>query len=135
MSRATKTRIAENGHPLLNKKFAYKERPSMRGRWIGEKNPLWKGGITAENKKQRTRFRDTLQKEILKRDDYTCQLCGARGGLLHVDHIQPWAEYVELRFSMDNCRTLCQACHYFVTFNKPIPNRKIRWGINPKGGD
>lgn len=90
----------------------------------------WKGNITPINLAERIRFRDTFQKFIFERDNYTCQLCGARGGVLQVDHIQSWADYVELRFDPNNCRTLCMDCHYFITFGKPKPKEVKTWGHN-----
>lgn len=102
----------------------------------GENNPNWKGGITPKNTLQRKIFQQTIQKQIFQRDDYTCQLCGEHGGKLQVDHIQSWAEYVELRFNIDNCRTVCMDCHYFITFNKPLPENIKAWGHNlSKGGE
>jgi hypothetical protein len=95
----------------------------------GSNNPYWKGGITSADKIEREKFVHTMQKRVFERDNYTCQFCGERGGYLQVDHIQSWAEYIELRFSMDNCRTLCMDCHYFITFNKPKPKNVI-WGHN-----
>ncbi len=68
--------------------------------------------LTPYDHRERLRFRNTMQKLIFERDDYTCQMCEARGVALQVDHIQSWKDYVELRFSMDNCRTLCMDCHY-----------------------
>jgi 5-methylcytosine-specific restriction endonuclease McrA len=53
-----------------------------------------------------------------------------KGCALQVDHIQPWAEYVELRFDINNCRTLCMACHYKITFGKDMPKGVTTWGHN-----
>ena len=92
----------------------------------------WKGGITAKNKLERGRFRRDIQKAVFERDNYTCQLCGIRGGDLQVDHIQSWEEYIELRFSMDNCRTLCTKCHYKLTYRRAMPITTKRWGHNLK---
>ena len=94
----------------------------------GEHCHLWKGGVTPQRMKDRTTFTLTISKDVLERDNYTCQMCGKKGGQLHVDHIQPWAEYVEGRFSMDNCRTLCIRCHYKVTFGKEMP-KGSKWGV------
>ena len=96
----------------------------------GKKSHLWKGGITTENQMQRVIFQNTIKKQVLERDNYTCQLCGERGGILHVDHIQSWADYVELRFDMNNCRTLCEDCHYFITWGKKKPDDVKTWGKN-----
>ena len=55
---------------------------------------------------------------------------------MQVDHIQTWAEYTELRFNMNNCRTLCIECHYKITFGKPMPKNVKTWGKNfMKGGN
>lgn len=106
-----------------------KKRPEM----TGENNFNWKGGVTSSSRKERILFGQTIRKLVLERDNYTCQICEARNGngknvYLEVDHIQPWAEYVEGRFSMNNCRTLCMACHYKITFNREMPETITRWG-------
>jgi len=107
-----------------------KKRPYM----TKEKHPNWKGGITRKhsgtNKTERIRFRDEIQKLVLERDNYTCQICGERGGKLQVDHIQSWAEYVDLRFDINNCRTLCMSCHYKITFGREMPENITTWGHN-----
>lgn len=102
--------------------------------YAGEKHHLWKGGITKKEAYQRTLFKKTIRLDVLKRDNYTCVFCNKRGGILHVDHIQSWADYADLRFSMDNCRTLCQACHYKITHHKEFTPEKNKWGVNLKGG-
>jgi hypothetical protein len=92
----------------------------------GEKHPLWRGG--RNEKYLRRRFQLDVVPIVLKRDNYTCQICGIRGVELHVDHIQPWAEYIEGRFDISNCRTLCRECHYQITFGKPMPRDCNSWG-------
>ena len=109
-----------------------KKRPDMIGnklQKLGKGN--WRGGLTTIDKLERSKFRKTMQKLILKRDNYTCQLCGERGGDLQVDHIQSWVDYVDLRFSINNCRTLCKKCHYEITYKKPMAVEKP-WGHNLK---
>jgi|SRR6185369_11040258 len=72
----------------------------------------WKGGITSQNAKVRaSRKYAKWRKTIFERDNYTCQLCGQKGGRLQVDHIKPFAYYPELRFDLSNGRTLCFLCH------------------------
>ena len=94
----------------------------------GALNNKWKGGITSEDRKQRVKFRDIMQKNVFERDEYKCQDCG-KGGYLQVHHIKEWSEYPELRFEMDNCKTLCMKCHYKITFNKDLKDGMI-WGHN-----
>ena len=85
-----------------------------------------------DDRKMRVLFRSRMQKDIFKRDNYACQMCGRRGVSLQVDHIQSWKDYVELRFDMNNCRTLCMNCHYFITFGKQKPETIKTWGHNLK---
>lgn len=78
---------------------------------------LWKGGITPENRRVRTSLEyKTWRRAVFERDDFTCQMCGTRGGpgnpvVLNADHILPFAEYPDLRLDLNNGRTLCEPCH------------------------
>lgn len=94
----------------------------------GKENSNWKGGHRKERKIEMSRsaYKD-WRNQVFTRDNHTCQLCNTRGGYLHADHIKTWSEYPELRYDVSNGRTLCMACHYEITFNKPIPVG-VMWG-------
>jgi hypothetical protein len=98
----------------------------------GSRGGNWKGGVTPEN----TRLRKTAEYQawrsaVFERDDYTCQMCGARNqeGLgrtvvLNADHIMPFWQYPDLRLSLDNGRTLCVSCHRSLpTHGRPLGHR------------
>lgn len=102
---------------------------SRKGKLVGENHWNWQGGKTDPKEVERTKFKRLVQKRILKRDNYTCQVCDQYGGYLQVDHIKSWSDYPELRFEESNCRTLCMACHYYVTFKRKLPKGVI-WGHN-----
>ena len=72
----------------------------------------WRGGVTTENERLRKCSEYKLwRKSVFERDKYTCIFCGQHGGKLHADHIKPFAFFPELRFAIDNGRTLCEECH------------------------
>lgn len=84
------------------------------GHLKGEKNPNWKGGITPIHLAVRTSLEyKRWRKAVYERDNYTCVHCGDnKGGNLNADHIKPFSSHPELRFDIDNGRTLCVDCHH-----------------------
>jgi len=78
----------------------------------GSNNGNWKGGITLLNTTIRKSNEYKLWRvTVFERDKYTCVWCGVRGGTLQADHIKSFAGFPELRFDLDNGRTLCIKCH------------------------
>ena len=83
----------------------------------GEKSYLWRGGLTPINEQVRKNVEYRLWREsVFERDNFTCTWCYARSGkgrivILNADHIKPFALFPELRFAIDNGRTLCVDCH------------------------
>lgn len=78
----------------------------------GDRWHTWRGGITPINQAIRNQVEYKLWREaVFVRDNYTCVWCKQRGGQLNADHIKPFALFPELRFCIDNGRTLCVPCH------------------------
>lgn len=70
---------------------------------------------------------DDRRKQVLERDRYECQECGATNRTLHVHHITPISEGGGHRLS--NLEALCESCHAeehptLVTLSDSITNNK-----------
>lgn len=79
----------------------------------GNKHWNWRGGVTPVNEKIHKSMEYKLwRKAVYERDNYTCIWGGKEhGSKLHADHIKPFSLFPELRFAIDNGRTLCADCH------------------------
>lgn len=74
----------------------------------------WKNGNKFEETKKQERkiMNDDIRYNVLKRDNYSCQICGATakdGAKLHVDHIIPVSKGGKT--VMNNLQTLCERCN------------------------
>jgi hypothetical protein len=84
---------------------------------IGKANSNWKGGITSEKYLIRSSIKYKIWRDkVFKRDNYTCQMCGKRGGKLQAHHKFLFSKFPRLRFTISNGITLCKNCH-----------NKIKW--------
>ena len=117
--------VKGNNNPMFGRKHSLESREKMSGRqWsietrkklsethTGDKSPFWKGGISLLHIRIRHGIEFRLWREaVFARDNWTCQECGRRGGKLNSHHIKAFADYPELRFAIDNGKTLCLDCH------------------------
>lgn len=75
---------------------------------IAELNPNWKGGSAKIYDQYQF---ELMRREVLKRDNYTCQVCGKttdeKGTNLHCHHISGDT----FDCSVENGITLCKLCH------------------------
>ena len=95
----------------------------------GEKHYLWKGGKNSETKRARNSYEyQQWRTAVFQRDNYTCIWCGNnKSGNLNADHIKQFAYFPELRFDINNGRTLCIDCHKKTdTYLKSIPKDKLK---------
>ena len=52
-----------------------------------------------------------LRQIVLKRDNYTCQICGDKDAQLHCHHITPATQNPGFAEDPFSCITLCKKCH------------------------
>lgn len=71
-----------------------------------------------------------LRLEVLRRDDWRCVLCDAKGRL-EVDHIIPVRLAPERAYDLTNLQALCTACHSRKTRlevgHPPLPKARREW--------
>lgn len=92
------------------KKLSLEHRQSISKGMLKKKD--WNGFVYKDDHRiRRSKEYIIWRTAVFVRDDYTCQNCGSRGGGLQADHIKPFSKYPELRFAIDNGRTLCVECH------------------------
>jgi 5-methylcytosine-specific restriction endonuclease McrA len=97
----------------------------------GEKNHMWRGGITPLNHNIRNCFKyRQWRDDVFTRDDWTCQECGARCGngkkvILNAHHIENFSDIMarnkietyeqaiecEELWNINNGITFCENCH------------------------
>jgi len=89
---------------------------SQKGKYVGENNPNWKGGISFEP--YAPEFNKQLKELIRQRDGYKCQLCGMPEceniRKLDIHHI----DYIKKNCLPDNLIALCNSCNAKVNFNR-----------------
>lgn len=153
--KANSIKMSGKNHPMSGKKHSDKAIDKMRlarvGKYIGKDSPRWKGGVTTKNTKERRSLKTKqFTQNILKRDDFICQVCRLKSHDKYpniklfrkykcvgkdvkviVDHIMPWGFYPELRHNIENARTLCKPCHQEYGANPCC--KPIRWAISPVG--
>ena len=97
----------------VGKKHTIETRIKMsRNAKRGVNSHFWRGGISILNNSIRQSLEYKLWREsVFKRDSYTCIWCKIPKKRIEADHIKPFAYYPELRFAIDNGRTLCVECH------------------------
>lgn len=105
---ANKKRISDT----LKRKGIKPPRPPREALCRGSKHRWWKGGVSTINELMRKSPEYKLwRKAVFARDNYTCIWCGRKDKTIQADHIQEFAKRPDLRFAIDNGRTLCELCH------------------------
>jgi len=104
-----------------------KMKASYSGSNKGEKHYRWKGGVTPLTKSIRYSFKyRQWRSDVFTRDDFTCVLCGEKGGYIEADHYPKSFSSIfcdneitsidqalacEEFWNINNGRTLCRKCH------------------------
>lgn len=104
----------------------------------GEKNWQWKGTTKLFGLVRKSfRYRQ-WRSDVFTRDDFTCNSCQDRGGILNAHHLKPFSVIMdenkiktieealscEELWNINNGITLCLSCHIKKDMHKGIPQRK-----------
>lgn len=76
----------------------------------GENCHLYNPKLTDEDRKRHRSGINTWRKLVLKRDDYTCQVCGSTESLI-AHHLDGYKDNSALATDVDNGVTVCKGCH------------------------
>jgi ribosomal protein S27AE len=107
-----KEHIQDHPRSMLGKHHSEETKLKMSLARRGNKNSHWKGGLTKLIRGiRRSPEYYQWRKEVLKRDNFTCQECGKTGESLHAHHKKEVFNYPELIFEVSNGITLCEPCH------------------------
>ena len=117
-----KRRFSKEGNPLFGK-----QRPDMKG----ELNHCWNADRTHEQRKQERKLSENANwtRDVMLRDNYTCQCCSKVGGDLVAHHLDGYNWCEEKRTDINNGVTLCVECHKkFHSIYKYGYNTKEQYG-------
>lgn len=87
---------------------------------VGSKGPSYNPNLTDEHRERKRLMRSRAvpkwRVSVFRRDNYTCQLCGARCGngkriTLNAHHLDGWNWAADKRTDVNNGVTLCLVCH------------------------
>jgi thymidylate synthase (FAD) len=85
-------------------------REAIRRARSGARSNFWRGGV-ASRRASVARWTKEQAPKVHAQYDYTCQVCGKRGGQLHAHHIVPvWLDD-SLATDIGNLISVCNACH------------------------
>ena len=116
ISEETRKKMSESmkqNHPMKGKTHTLEARIKIgraglgRTPWNKGKGTKCSEAIIMRKSKEHKIWREA----VFLRDNYTCVFCGERGDRIEPDHIKPFSIFPELRFAIDNGRTLCHSCH------------------------
>ncbi len=98
--------------PTYEKRFSTCSKKCQRANRAKEKNANWNGGVSGKRKAEMSILEyKEWRKAVFRRDNWTCVWCKYKGKEINADHIKPWAFFPELRYDVNNGRTLCVKCH------------------------
>lgn len=112
-SEATKLKISKSKQGQgKGQKRSIEFRKNLSEKRKGKNNPMYIDGRTPSNDIARQGMEIHLWRDaVFLRDNYTCQKTGIRGGILRAHHVLNFAEYPDLRTSIENGITLSKKAH------------------------
>ena len=131
MSLSLKGRRAWNkGLKNIYSKEAIEKMRTFKTGKVGKESTGWRGGRMekySDNERIRKSIEFRLWREsVFARDNWTCQKYGIKGGKLNPHHINNFADYPELRTSIENGITLSEKAHkeFHKKYGKKIIQKK-----------
>lgn len=113
----------------LEHRMAMSQAMRASGSFAGSRNANWKGGVTKENLRGRSKAQYMEWKSaVYAKAGWKCQHCGLEHGavceccghrvLLHAHHIKAFDKFPDLRYEPSNGLALCERCHWKVHYKE-----------------
>jgi len=100
-------------------------RESIRRARSGSRSNFWRGGISSR-RASIGRWTTEQAPKVHEQYDYTCRICGRRGGELHAHHIIPvWLDSA-LATDIGNLVSVCDRCHSEIHSTQQTEMESIR---------
>ena len=106
-----KSKVNDRKHHFCSRECQHKW---LIGKLKGKNNPNYNPNITDEEREKGRHIYgiENFRKEVYKRDEYKCKLCGDdKGGNLNAHHLNSYNSDKENRTNIDNGVCLCTKCH------------------------
>ncbi len=81
----------------------------------GEKNHMWKGGVSLNRKRAKEPFMvGEWRQQVIERDNSTCTICGKFCMYPQTHHILFATFFPKLEYDVNNGKTVCYDCHMII---------------------
>lgn len=112
----TRQKLSETSKKVWqDEDYKQRMRAQRKGKFTKEKNPMWNPNKTDEERKyQRGYFHEGYndwKQQVKEQANFTCDICGQRGGRLHAHHLNDYHTHKELATDINNGVCLCEHCH------------------------
>jgi 5-methylcytosine-specific restriction endonuclease McrA len=131
----------KNDNPMSREDVRNKVSQTLRNKYesgeikktVGKDHWLWKGN-TKFNKYVRSQLYQPFVRKVFERDNFTCQICGKRGGMLHAHHEKPLQDIIKEvlekhGYSYNGFDDFVNEDEFVIMAQEVVKSHKVQYGI------